>query len=297
MVDWDELRYFVALGRHGSTLSAARALSVDQSTVQRRLAALERRIGRALVVREPTGYRLTDFGRALLAPAEQVAEAVRNFEREVEAATRAAEGIVRITCPEPIVLRLRQSGFVDRFHARHPPFRLEFVISDHYLDLMRGDADVALRSGDTDDGELIGRRVADSLWAIYASRDYLATHGCPASVDELPRHALLGFDDTMSRHRAATWLREIAPGTPLAARNGSVLGLMQSARAGLGLAPLPTAIADEAADLVRVLGPIPALRRIWRVLTPPQMRHQPRVAAFFDFVADEAQALESILTG
>jgi DNA-binding transcriptional LysR family regulator len=87
------------------------------------------------------------------------------------------------------------------------------------------------------------------------------------------------------------------PGIPLAARNGSVLGLMQSARAGLGLAPLPTAIADGEADLVRVLGPVPALRRIWRVFTPPQMRHQPRVAAFFDFVADEAQALESILTG
>lgn len=297
MVEWDDLRYFVSLGREGSTLAASRALGVDQSTVQRRVAALEKRLGRPLVARGPTGYRLTDFGRALLGPAQDVQAAVERFEQSVAEAVRGEAGVVRVTCPEPIVLRLQRSGFVDRFHTRHPGLRIEFVVSDRYMDLMQGDADVALRSGDTDDGELVGRRIADSIWAVYGSRDYLAAHGRPARVEDLRQHALIGFDDSMSRHRAAAWLREIAPDTPLVARNGSVLGLLHSAKAGLGLAPLPVAIAEAESDLERVLGPIPALRRIWRVLTPPRLRHEPRVAAFFDFVVAEAEALAPVLTG
>ncbi|WP_187272115.1 LysR family transcriptional regulator [Zeimonas arvi] len=297
MVEWDDLRYFVSLGREGSTLAASRALGVDQSTVQRRVAALEKRLGRPLVARGQSGYRLTDFGRALLGPAQDVHAAVERFEQSVAEAVRGEAGVVRVTCPEPIVLRLQRAGLVDRFHARHPGLRIEFLVSDRYMDLMQGDADVALRSGDTDDGELVGRRIADSIWAVYGSRDYLAAHGRPARVEDLRQHALIGLDDSMSRHRAAAWLREIAPDAPLVARNGSVLGLLHSAKAGLGLAPLPVAIAEAEPDLERVLGPIPALRRIWRVLTPPHLRHEPRVAAFFDFVVAEAEALAPVLTG
>jgi len=297
MVEWDDLRYLVFLGRHGSTLAAGRALGVDQSTVQRRIAALEKRVGRTLVARGPTGYRLTDLGHVLLGPAQDVEAAVLRFEQAVAEAIRGTAGVVRVTCPEPIVLRLQRSGFVDRFHAGHPGLRIEFVVSDRYMDLMQGDADIALRSGDTDDGDLVGRRIADSTWAVYGSTDYLASRGRPARVEDLREHALIGFDDSMSRHRAAAWLREIAPETPLVVRNGSVLGLLHSAKAGLGLAPLPVAIAEAEPGLERVLGPIPALRRIWRVLTPPRLRHEPRVAAFFDFVVAETDALAPILTG
>src|SRR5690606_19444247 len=191
MVEWDDLRYFVSLGRHGSTLAAARALGVDQSTVQRRVAALEKRLGRPLVSREPTGYRLTDLGRTLLGPAQDVEAAVQRFEQSVSEAVRGRAGVVRVTCPEPIVLRLQRSGFVDRFHARHPGLRIEFVVSDRYVDLMQGDADVALRSGDTDDGELVGRGIADSIWAVYGSPDYLASRGRPTRVEDLREHALI----------------------------------------------------------------------------------------------------------
>ena len=108
---------------------------------------------------------------------------------------------------------------------------------------------------------------------------------------------LVGFDDTMARHRVVLWLSQVAAQANVVARNNSVLGLVYSARAGMGLAALPVAIADADADLVRVLGPIESLNRIWRVLTTPQLRHVPRVAAFFDFVVEETEALRPILTG
>jgi DNA-binding transcriptional LysR family regulator len=297
MFDWDDLRYFLAVARHGSTVAAARALGQNQSTVQRRLATLERRIGRPLVTRQPTGYRLTELGREMVAGAERVEQAILAFGKELEAATREASGVLRVACPEPIVYRITQSKLLERFQAKHPNLRVEFVMSDKYIDLAKAEADVALRSGDTDDAELVGRKIADSLWAVYASRGYIERHGAPERVEDLERHRIIGLDETMAKHRAATWLARVAPNASIVARNSSVLGLVYAVKSGIGLAPLPTAIGDNEPDLVRVLGPIPELARIWRVLAHPDARRTPRVSAFFDFIAQEGDALRAIFTG
>lgn len=297
MYDWNDLRYFLAVARHKSTIAASKALKVNQSTVQRRLAELERRIGRKLVRRQPSGYQLTEFGRELVSYAERVEQAALAIEHHVDAAKREAVGVIRVTCPEPIMYRITQSPLLERFHARHPGLRVEFVMSDKYLDLMKGEADVALRSGDTEDSELVGRKIADSIWAVYASRKYIERHGKPERVEDLAQHALVGFDETMANHRASKWLRQVAPNARIVARNNSVLGLIYAVKAGLGVAPLPTALGDAEDDLVRVLGPIPELARIWRLLTPPDLRRTPRVAAFFDFIVEEIDALQPILTG
>ena len=297
MFDWDDLKFLLAVAEHGSTLAAARALRVNQSTVQRRLAELERRIGRPLVERQQAGYRLTEFGRSLLPQAQRVQEAVQALQRQVSDSAHDTAGVVRVTCPEPLVARLTGSPLLQRFHAHHPNLKIEFVMSDSYLDLAKGEVDVALRSGDTDDGDLVGRKIGDSLWALYASRAYVERHGAPAAVADLNDHLIVGFDESMAGHRASLWLRRVAPDARIAARNHSVLGLLHSVKAGVGVAPLPTAIADAEGDLVRVLGPIDELTRIWRVLALPQMRQVPRVAAFFDFMVDEIDALRPIITG
>lgn len=297
MLDWDDLKYFVAVARHGSTLAAGRALEVDQSTVQRRLTALERHIGRPLVQRHTTGYRLTDFGSEMLEAAQQVEQAVHAFEQALAASKRNAAGVIRLTCPEPLVNRLTRSGLIDRFHALHPELHLEFVMSDKYIDLRTGEADVALRSGDTDDGALVGRKVGDSLWAVYASRDYVARCGQPSSIEELASHPVVGFEEAMAAHRASQWLRQVAPNATVVARNDSVLGLLLSVKAGVGIGPLPTALGDSEPELVRVLGPVAALSRDWRLLAMPELRKTKRVSAFFDFMVAEIEALKSIITG
>jgi DNA-binding transcriptional LysR family regulator len=297
MLDWNDLRYFVAVARHGSTLAAARVLKMNQSTVQRRLAELERQIGRQLVMREPTGYRLTELGRQMLAHAERVEQAVLDFEQKLETSARDVSGVIRVACPEPIVERITASALLERFQARYPKLRVEFVMSDKYVDLSKGEADVALRSGDTDDGDLVGRKIADSFWAVYGSRRYVEQHGKPERIEDLDRHLLIGLDESMAKHRAAKWLASVAPNAQFVARNNSVLGLVYAAKSGIGLAPLPTAIGDSHDDLVCVLGPIPALARAWRVLAHPDVRGTGRVSAFFDFIAEEAEALRPIFTG
>lgn len=175
--------------------------------------------------------------------------------------------------------------------------KVEFVLTDKYVDLANGDADVALRSGDTDDNVLVGRKIADSLWAIYASRDYVAQHGAPQTISDLAQHPLIGFEESMARHRAVIWLHEVAPNATYAAHNTSVLGLIYAAKAGVGVAPLPMALGDAETDLIRVFGPVLELTRAWRILTHPDLRHTPRVEAFFDFILAETVALRPILMG
>jgi DNA-binding transcriptional LysR family regulator len=297
MFDWNDLKYLLAVARHQSTTAASRALQVNQSTVQRRLVELEKGLGQALVQRQNTGYKITAFGERLIPLAQQVEQAVAALTLHVETFQREVSGIVKVTCPEPIVLRITQSNLLDRFNERYPDLKVEFVISDKYLDFAKGEVDIALRSGDNEDSALVGRMVGESLWAVYASRKYIARRGQPDSEEDLAQHDWIGLDDSMAKHRASVWLQSAGLQSRVVARNNSMLGLVNSAKAGIGLAPLPTALGDSEQDLVRILGPIPAMTRLWRVLTTPELRHTPRVAALFDYLIDEVETLRPIITG
>ncbi|MDP2619039.1 MAG: LysR family transcriptional regulator [Hyphomicrobiales bacterium] len=297
MFDWSDLKYFVAIATHGSTIAAAKALGVNQSTVHRRIGELERRLGHALVRRHPSGYRLTEFGEALLPAARNVEDAVGAVERQVHSYSHQLHGVIRLTCPEPLVSRISDSTLLKLFHERYPGLRVEFVMSDTYLDLAKGEADVALRSGEPDDENLVGRKIGDSIWAVYASRDYVERHGKPQRVEDITDHAIVGFDGMLINHRAAKWFAVVAPDAKVAARNNSVLGVLHAVKSGLGVAPLPTTIADMHDDLIQVLPPVKELSRGWYLLANPDLRTTPRIRAFFDFVIEKLDLMRPILMG
>jgi len=295
--DWNDLRHLIAVSRHGSTLAAAKALGVNQSTVHRRLAELERRTGLGLVKRHPSGYRLSEIGETLIAQVLSVEAAVAALERQVQAVKHDLKGVIRLTCPEPTVARIAATGLLDRFHQRYPGLTVEFVTSDRYLDIAAGEADVAFRSGEPADDSLVGRRICDSVWAIYASQSYVQQHGRPAGIADLANHALIGFDGIMQNHRVAKWLPLAVPGARIVARNNSMLGTLSAVKAGIGVAPLPTTLGDAEATLVQVLPPVPELTRSWYLLTHPDLRRTPRIAAFVDHVLDDIPALRTALIG
>jgi DNA-binding transcriptional LysR family regulator len=140
MFDWNDLKHFLAFARTGSMLAAAKALGVNQSTVSRRLAELEERLGRRLVERHLGGYRLTELGEQLWPDAERIEAAVAAFERHLASCQKEITGMLRLTCPTTIAHRLARTSLIDAFHARHPGLRVELVMSDHYLDLAKGEA-------------------------------------------------------------------------------------------------------------------------------------------------------------
>ena len=253
MFDWNDLKYFLAVARHGSTIAAGKALGPSQSTVHRRLEELERRIGQALVTRPASGYRLTEYGTTLLPFAERIEAAVGDFERQATDTEQDICGAIRVTCPEPIVFRITQSDLIERFNARHPHLRVEFMTSDRYLDLSKGEVDIAFRSGDTD-VELVGRKIADSFWASTRAATMSNVMASP-SRSTICRTSAGRLRRDPGQHRAAKWLRQVAPDAKMAARNNSVLGLVYAVKSGVGIGPLPTALGDAEPDLVRVLGP------------------------------------------
>ncbi len=294
--DWNDIRHFLAVARQGSTLAAAKALGLSQSTVHRRLVELERRLGRRLVQRHPSGYRLTADGEALLPHAERVEAAVMDLQRSLAASAQGPEGTLRVACPELLVYRLTKSSLLEQFSARYPKLRIEFVMGDRYFDLSKGEAELAIRTGAQSDGALVGRKLADLSWAVYGSRDFVARNGRPASPAELEGFPLIELEGPLADRRPAQWLKEVAPRASIAARNSSMPGLIYAIRSGVGLAPLPTPLGDAETDLVRVLGPIPELQTGWYLLTHPDLRHTPAVAALFDFLVAHIDTVRAVLT-
>lgn len=271
MFDWDDLRHFLAVARHGSTIAAAKALDLSQSTVHRRLAELEKRIGRNLVIRHATGYRLTEFGNGLQPWAEQVEKSVASLERYLVAANDAPTGSVRVTCSESIGYRLMQSQLLETFHSRHSGLLVELIMSDHFLDIAKGEADVAIRAGVPNEETLVGRKIADVPWALYCSRAYLARYGRVERVEDIAGHSVIEFDGDIRDHHAAKWLRSVAPTARVVARSNTVPGLLMTVKSGAGLAPLPVPLAFQETDLVSVLGPLPGLYSPIYLLTHPDL--------------------------
>ncbi|WP_426613677.1 LysR family transcriptional regulator [Bradyrhizobium sp. McL0616] len=296
MFDWDDLRYFLAVARHGSTIAAAKALNLSQSTVHRRLLELEKRVGRNIVIRHATGYRLTEFGTRLQPWAEQVEKAIGSLERYLVAADETPTGTIRVTCSESIGFRLMQSPLLETFHSRHTGLRVELIMSDHFLNIAKGEADVAIRAGVPNEEALVGRKIADVPWALYCSRGYLARHGRVERTEDIAKHSVIEFDGDIRDHHAAKWLRSVAPTARVVARSDTVPGLLMTVKSGAGLAPLPVPLAIRDSDLVSVLGPLPGLYSPIYLLTHPDLRHMPRVRTFFDFIIEEIDSVRPVLT-
>jgi DNA-binding transcriptional LysR family regulator len=297
MFDWNDLRHFLAVARNGSTVAAAKAMGLSQSTVHRRLAELQKRMGRHLFIRHSTGYRLTESGKEIVPLAQQVEAAALAIERHLAASDDAPTGTVRITCSESIGYRLMRSTLLDTFEARYPELKVELLMSDRYFDLSKGEADIAIRAGEAHDDSLIGRKIADVPWALYGSRYYVQRHGTIRDIGEIANHLVVGFDGDMKRHAAAQWLQNVAPSAKIVARSTSVPGLMMTVKSGAGVAPLPSAMAGQDPDLVRMLGPIPAITSYIYLLSHPDLRQMPRVRAVFNFFAAELDAVRKMLVG
>jgi DNA-binding transcriptional LysR family regulator len=293
--DWNDLKYFLAVARGGSTLAAARTLGASQSTVHRRLGELETHFACKLTKRSPGGHQLTECGHRLLKFAERAEEAITTFERNALAADTELTGSVRVTCSTTMAGRLTKSSVIEGFHARYPGLRVEFVITDRYLDLSKGEADLAIRTGEPDDENLIGRKIAEVPWAVYATRSYVERHGRPERPEDINDHFAVGFDGEIANYAAARWLRSVAPRARIAARSDNWPAFVATVKTGVGLGPLPTHHGDREKELVRLIDTAPSVVSGFWLLMHPDMRNTPRVRAFFDYVVADLKAFRTLL--
>ena len=296
MFDWNDLRSLLAIAREGSTLSAAKALGVSQPTVQRRLAALEERIDRKLVEHHPTGYRLTELGKTLLPHAVEVERSVEAFQRQLMSAGEDLTGTLRVTCPEGMASRLL-APVIEAFREKYPGLRVDLIMTDRRLDLAKGEAEVALRIHEPGDDQLIARRIANSPWAVFASRSYIKRHGRPQRWEDLDQHAIIEFAGELADNHAARWLRSVAPKATIAIRGNSMLGVLAAVKSGAGLAPLPMLLGGSEDGLEPVLESIPEIDTKLYLVIHADLKRTPRVRAFCDFVVAEMARLRPLITG
>ena len=253
MFTWDDLKHFLAFAHQGSIAAAAKTQGVNQSTVQRRLAELEERLGRRLVERHLKGYRLTDLGQELLPYAERVEEAVAAFERQLASCDKGLTGTIRVACGPTVGERLKRTLLIDAFQTRFPGLRVELVMGDRFVDLSKGEADIAIRSlgGQVQDETLVGRKITEQAWAVYASRAYVERHGRPKSAEDIARHNVVIGEGAIANHTAAQWLRSVAPDAAVGARTESWPGLVLAVKSGAGVAPLSLAVGECESELSR----------------------------------------------
>lgn len=294
-VAWDDLRYLLAFARAGSMQAAAKALGVNQSTVQRRIAELEERVGRRLVERHLGSYRMTELGEQLLPAAEDVEAAVAAFERLLAASDKSVTGIVRLTCGAGLANVLQRTPLIDAFHARFPGLRVELVTSDRFLDLSKGGADIAIRLGEPSDEALVGRKIADASWAVYAGRTYVERYGRPRDMEDLNQHVIVGCDGPIKDYPGPRRLRSLAPHATITTRSDHWQGVMLALKAGAGLVPMPRWQGDSESEIVRVIDDIGLVLPFYLVMHR-DMQHTPRVRAFADFVTSEIKSFRALLS-
>jgi DNA-binding transcriptional LysR family regulator len=285
-MDWNDLRYFLAVARTGSTLRAGRDLRVSQTTVARRIAALEQSLGLRLFDRRQAGYALTTGGETLLDAAAGVQSAAEAFESAALALTRDLSGTVRLTTEEIFAMTLLAPLLLE-LHDLHPEILIELDTTPGIRDLGAGEADVALRStSQAQPAGVVGRSLCRDDWTLYCSRAYAARHGVPASAEELKGHAIVGGGAGGLRRAYSAWIRQLGLEEQVAMQHGSSTGLLTSVRSGFGIAVLPCLVADSDPDLIRCLPPQKEHgRSIW-LLTHERIRHTPRVRAVIDFLYD-----------
>jgi DNA-binding transcriptional LysR family regulator len=261
-MNWDDLRFVLALSNAGSLARAAKALKVDHTTVGRRIEALEANLGVKLFTRTATGYVRTAEADALLPDMKRVEDAVLALERTAHARDTIVTGSVRVTAGETfgacyLAPRLAHFG------REHPGLTVELVMGGDVLDLARREADIAVRLFRSQHADLVIKRAGELAHGLYAAKTYLVKH--PVNIVE------------------AQWLEQLSGGAHPAFVSNLTMALVAAVREGAGIAVLPRYIGDADKALKHIAMPNEPRETIW-VTVHRDMKQTPRVRIVLDFI-------------
>lgn len=278
-LDWNDVRFFLALARARTLAKAAIALGVDQTTVGRRIATLERRLGVAVFERTPHGLDVTLAGKRILDAAERMNEAAIDLSAQLATDQAPCSGTVTVATSESLAEHFVIPA-LDVVRSEHPHMTVILRTGWARVDLRRGEADLAVRLVRPRDPRLACRKLAEFSLRLYASRGYIARHGVPRS---LQGRALIGYEDALRMGGSVfTSLRVDGGSVALQSNSGRVL--LVAAIAGLGIAQLPSYVGEAAPDLKPVLPEHDKAYVVWLVL-PDAKRRVASVRAVSDAIA------------
>lgn len=292
MIDWDDVRYFLAAARGGSVRAAAERLGVNHSTVLRRIAQLEGRLGVQMFEKLPSGYRLTEAGEDVVELAEQMEASSNRLETRIFGRDQGIRGLLRVTLAPTLATHLLMPDFAE-FARLHPDIEMEILPSGELANLTNREADVAIRvvyDRQTLPLNLHGLKGPELFGGVYMSRDRLAEWrtGAPDPIRWI----------VVSQNGISDWAREgevHAAGVPFKTTDGETQ--IAAVRQGLGMTILPCFVGDADPLLVRAPGSGLHMHGTLWLLTQGETRKTKRVRLFTEFVSRRLAAYAPLLAG
>lgn len=284
-LDWDHYRTFLAILQEGSQSGAARALGLTQPTVGRHLEALELAAGKPLFLRSYQGLSPTETALSMRSYAETMAASAAALARAASGDGDSPEGTVRISVSEVIGLEVLPPILAELLE-RYPRLAIELSLSDVVEDLLRQQADIAVRMVQPTQGALVSRKIGAIPIGVFAHRRYLERHGTPQTVEDLASHRLIGFD------RQLPYVREALKQYPAMAdirfgfRTDSNVAQLAMIRAGGGIGMCQLALGARDPDLVLLLPGQIQLTLMTFVVMHENLKMAPRCRVVFDALAE-----------
>ncbi|HEX5345017.1 MAG TPA: LysR family transcriptional regulator [Duganella sp.] len=286
--NWDLYRSFLSVMKEGSLSGAARALGLTQPTIGRHIDALEQSLGMSLFTRSQAGFIATDAAHALQPYAETLASASAALLRAASGMGRGEDaqltGSVRVTASEVVSIEVLPP-ILAQLRASHPGITIEVAVSNRIENLLRRDADIAVRMQRPEQDVLVARRIGNIDLGFHAHRDYLARHGTPRTWEELAQHAVIGIDRESPRARSVMPLLVRLEGCDYAVRSDSDLVHLASIRAGLGIGICQVRLAERDPALVRVIPDLLTIPLDTWLAMHENLRSNPACAAVYKALA------------
>jgi DNA-binding transcriptional LysR family regulator len=284
MLDWDDVRYFLAVSREGSLSRAARVLGVAQPTVGRRISALQSRLGAKLFVPTASGQALSASGRRLLPHAERMELESLAAERATSGRDAGLRGRVRVTASEWLIGSVL-SPMLLPFVTLHPELELELLADVRHLSLVRREADVAIRPSRFEQQAVVQRELAVVGFGLYASDAYLLERGAPDFARGCEGHRLIAMSEALTKIPDWAWLPELTANARVVMRSNGREPMARLAAAGVGLACLPRFLGDATPGLRLLATPSPRPERKLWLGAHRDVRAIPRVKATLTFLS------------
>jgi DNA-binding transcriptional LysR family regulator len=286
-LNWDDMRYFLALCRKNSFVAAANELRVTHSTVARRITTLEDSMQTLLFHRNEKGCILTPAGEKLIAFAEQMESTVINLEESVSGYNKQLSGSIRIGAPDGIG-NCYLAACLGRLQALHPSLDIELVAVPRYYSLSKREIDILITVKKPTVGNVIVRKLTDYRLGMFASREYLDAANPIKEKTDLKKHKIIGYIDDLLFDRDLQFMEEITPGLSPQFRSTTVVAQMNAVAAGAGVGVIPYFMAHLEDRIFPVL-PEQVIERGYWLQVNPESRRLARVRATIDFLVDQIE--------
>jgi DNA-binding transcriptional LysR family regulator len=291
-IDWSDLQFILAVAHARSLAGAARELGVNHSTVLRRINAFEQANAVRLFDRQRHGYSLTTEGQQMLIAAQSVENIVNSLERRIAGQDLRLEGTIRVTTTDSFLFELVNPHLM-AFKRQYPDIVINVTVTNQLLNLTQRAADVAIRPGSNVPSPLVGEKIADLGFALYASPSYWSEN----NHQDYDRHDWIGLDDLLSESRPGRWMKKHVSNERIVFTADTFVALRLAAESGAGMAILPCFLGDRSDHLVRTTPPIETCKNGAWVLTHKDLINTTRIKVFADYMVEALRGEAARLCG